>query len=86
MLRERAGGRQDGLHRLVSWPWEGEDGSGQSVWSRAIVIEFPAGVEGRGQDVLKQVEKEAPGPGDKEVSTLPFSVRDSTSREQQENL
>lgn len=43
------------------------------------MIEFSAGLEGRGQ-----VEREICGSGDEEVPTLPLSVRDSTSREQQE--
>lgn len=48
------------------------------------MIEFSAGLEGRGQDVLRQVERELCGSGDEEVPTLPLSVRDSTSRAQQE--
>lgn len=58
-------------------------GQTASIWNRAIVIEFPAGLEGKGQDVLKQVEKEAPWFWGQGSSTLPFSVRDSTGKEQQ---
>lgn len=61
----------------------GRRGLTASVWNRAIVIEFPAGLEGRGQDVLKQVEREAPWIWGQGSSTLPFSVRDSTGKEQQ---
>lgn len=35
------------------------------------MIEFPAGLEGRGQDVLKQVEREAPWFWGKEVPPCP---------------
>lgn len=45
------------------------------------VLSWPGG---KGQDVLRQVESELCGSGDEEVHTLPLSVRDSTSREEQE--
>lgn len=47
------------------------------------MIEFPSGLEGRGQDVLKQVEREAPEFWGQGSPTLPISVRDSMGKEQQ---
>lgn len=44
------------------------------------VLSWPGGQ----RHVLRQVERELCGSGDKEVPTLPLSVRDSTSREQPE--
>lgn len=72
----------NGLYRLVG-------GLGRERMGRVSldqghcdrVFSWPGG---RGQDVVRQVERELCGSGDEEVPTLPLSVRDSTSREQQE--